>query len=140
MKATIQELPRMILKPQSFVDDKRKEGWKLVRDGEIVLQLDRFLAEGEPDVTGYVMLKRAKAMGDLVGQFHAERLLAQQTIIPKKWRSSVLIFAGTVWRHPKGGWLVSSLDWDGDGWYLHFNWLFGYFGSGYRFVRLGKAA
>lgn len=144
MKATARALPKVTLGPPSdFIYDKRRNNWELVenvelRKGKVVLQLDTFLREDESHIRGDVMLKRAKAMGDLAGQFYAERLLAQESTIPKEWRKFVLIFTGTVWRFPNGSLGVPGLRWDDRWWCLHFGWLDVNFYSRSRLVRLGK--
>jgi len=145
MTTGTQQLPEMVLTtpPAGFRFDKTKEGWELVEDvgaviGEPTLRLDEFLREGEPYVKGDAMLARAKEMGGLAGQLHAERMLDQQDQISVEWRGKVLVFAGTVWRDPHGRLDVAYLSWYGNGWRLHFGWLAGVFDDSYRLVRLRK--
>lgn len=115
-------LPTVILKPAStFRYDKRKDGWKLIENvelgnNELTLQFNEFLKEGESCVKGTIMMDRAKGMGSLAGQLHAERLLDQQESIPKELRNFYLVFAGTVWRDPDGDLRVPYLYWHGDEW------------------------
>jgi len=146
MSATAQvQLAVMVVKPppplDTFQFDKVNDGWKLVEDvgpadDEFQLQLDTFLRESESCVSGEVMLERAKAMGDLAGQFHAERILRQQAEIPEDWRPFYLIFPGTGWQDSDGNRQVPYLNWNGDRWYLNWNWLENDFNQNFRLVRL----
>lgn len=137
-------LPTVLLKTTStFRYDKRKDGWKLVEnvelgDGELTLQFDEFLKEGEDYVKGTIMMDRAKGMGNLAGQLHAERMLEQQENIPKELRKFYLVFTGTVWRDPDGDLFVPYLYWYGDEWILNFYWLDNGFYSYGRLARLRK--
>lgn len=141
----MKELPVVILKPPpEFVYDKRRKGWTLSEnvpfgEGEVSLRLDEFVMQYETYISGHETMKRAKAMGNLAGQLHAERLLYQRSNIPVEWRGFSLVFPGTVWRHPDGSTAVPCLDYLGFGrWWLNFGWLGGNFTSCCRFVRLGK--
>jgi len=147
VNATVQELPKMVL--SMFIDDRRKCGWEIVEnvplgEGEISLRLDDFLREGEEFATGDVVLERAKAMGCLAGQLHAEHLLQRQKDVPPEWREFALIFPGTVWRGTSGLLSVPCLFWlpvyDGR-WDLSLRWFNGnlsVFFYYYRLVRLNK--
>lgn len=135
------ELPTMKL--EVLPGFKFKPGWGTVKDtgsvvGEPILTLSEFFLEGEEYVLGEEMLERAEEMGNLAGQFHAERLLEQQDQIPVEWRSHVLVFAGTVRRVNIEHLYVPYLFWDGRGWNLDFYWLDADFLSGDRLVRLGN--
>ena len=126
--------------PTGFVYDKRKDGWELVENvelvGEPILGLAEFLQPGEDSVNGEVMVERAKALGNCAGQLHAERLLAQQQDIPKEYRQFYLVFPGTSWRHPLGDRDVPYLRWFGRRWGLNFHWLGSDWHSHVRLVRL----
>lgn len=140
----MKEFPTMTLKPSDFIYDKREDGWELAENvelgnSEISLQLNSLLREGEKYVKGSVVLERAKQMGNLAGQLHAERLLGLQKSIPKEWENFYLLFAGTVWRDPKGTLREPGLYWEGRKWYLEFDWFDGnIFSSNQRLVRLCK--
>lgn len=119
--------------------------WETVEDvgpvvGEPKLELAEFLKADESYVIGTEMVKRAKALGNLAGQSHAERMLEQQDAIPVEWREYVLVFAGTIRRDSDGNLYVAYLGWlDGfQGWYLDFVWLDYDFSGSSRLVRLGK--
>lgn len=133
----------VILKPQTdFRFDKRKNGWELIENvlladnQENKLFLHSFLNEGENYVSGEKMLKRAKKMGDLAGQLHAERILTQADTIPDEWKKYFLLFPGTVWRGSDGDLRVPYLGWRGGEWCLLFGWLVSGFRSHCRLVRL----
>ncbi|MBI2098969.1 hypothetical protein HYT45_00975 [Candidatus Uhrbacteria bacterium] len=128
--------------PTDLIYDKRKDGWTLLEDAPLVgtpiLELAEFLRDSESYVNGEVMLSRAKELGNLAGQRHAERMLACASQIPESWRSFYLVFPGTVWRGGSGGRGVPYLDWGGDGWSLYWDWLGrDWYGDG-RVVRLSK--
>ena len=128
-----------------FVDfqyDKRKDGWELMEDvpfpgtGEATFVLAEFLKDDESAVRGDVMVARAKEMGGMTGQWHAEQLLTRENDIPEEWREFYLVFPGTVWRDPRGDHDIPCLRWNGDRWYLHWFWLVDCWDSDVRFVRL----
>jgi hypothetical protein len=137
-------LPSMVLRnPTGFFYDKTKNGWELVENVpleniEPTLELSDFLQEGENYIIGTTMLERAKKLGNLAGQLHAERLLSQQQDIPKEWRDYYLVFAGTVWRDSDGNLYVPYLGWGGGRWDLNFDWLDNDFFSHARLARLRK--
>lgn len=134
------ELPKVMLKPTGFKYDKGKDGWELVEnidfENEVELQLGEFLKKGETCIQGNAMMERAKDIGLLAGQFHAERLLVER--IPVEWQDYYLVFAGTVWRFHGGSLIVPYLAWDGDRWRLRFRLLDRDFRSNDRLVRLCK--
>lgn len=143
MIAKKQQLPTVALRaPSTFVYDKRKDDWELLENIELVgdptLELVEFLKDKESFVPGDVMRERAKELGGLTGQFHAERLLGGAESIPKEWRQFYLLFPGTVWRDSGGDLLVPYLRWDGDRWFLGWGWLDGVFYSSFRVLRLCK--
>ena len=122
-----QKYPTVKLKtPPGFVNDKTKDGWKLIENVELVgeptITLAKFLQPGENSVGGETMLERAKALGNCAGQLHAERLLVQQADVPEEYRQYYLIFPGTVWQDSDSNRRVPYLRWDDDRWYLRF-WL-----------------
>lgn len=129
-----------------FSRDMRKEaGWELVEDAtepvEIRigdLELASFLYQHETFVSGEEMRNRAKGMGVMLGQRHAEYLLGHQEEIPAEWQKYYLVFPGTVWRGRNGGLSVPYLDWLGGRWYLSFGWLGPDFRSGVRLLRPRK--
>lgn len=140
----------VISKPVSlFRYDKRKKGWKLVKNvkfgnGDIPLRFDRLLRGSEFCVNHRTMMNRAKGMGNLAGQLHAEYLFAHQENISKKLKKFNLVFAGTVWRDSDGDlrmpclyWENPDLDHDG-GWSLCFEWFGDHFFSNVRLARLSK--
>lgn len=123
-----------------FGRDMTRDGWTLESDleyraGEATLDLAEFLRSGESTVRGTVMAERAKKLGADLGQKHAEILLANQHLIPKEWRGYYLVFPGTVWRGSNGHRYVPYLLWNGERWFLDFDWLeFDWF-SGVRLLR-----
>ncbi len=101
--------------PTDFVYDKRQDGWKLLEDVPLVgtptLELAEFLRDGESYVKGEVMLSRAKELGNMASQRHAERMLACAGQIPESWRDFYLVFPGTVWQGTIGDRYVPYLYW-----------------------------
>ena len=136
-------LPTVTLRPASiFRYNQREYGWKLMEnvkpdDGELTLQFDEFAKEGEPYVKGIVMMSRAKDMGRLAGQLHAERLLNNRDI-PKELRAFYPIFAGTVWCDSQDNLCVPYLEWSSAWWILRFGQLDIDFSSRGRLARLSK--
>jgi len=145
MEATTQQLPTVVLH-QPKPGFKHNPEWETTEDigsvvGEPTLGLDEFLKDGESYVVGTTMVERAKVLGNLAGQSHAERLLDNQQDIPVEWRQFVLVFAGTIRRCPSDNDLYVACLYgsdDGRGWVLGFGWLDGRFDGRYRLVRLGK--
>jgi hypothetical protein len=140
----ITTLPTVVLRPVStFRYDKREDGWELVEnvelsDKKLTLQFDEFLKRDESYVKGTIMMDRAKGMGSLAGQLHAERLLDQQESIPKELRNFYFVFTGTVWCNPDGDLHVPYLYWNGVKWILIFDCLDDGFDSSNRLARLSK--
>ena len=126
--------------PTDLINDKRKEGWTLLEDvpleGTPELEAVGFLKDGEECVKGETILSRAKELGNLCGQRHAERLLAVASQIPVSWRESYFVFPGTLWQDAGGRRSVSYLRW-GDGmWSLGWAWIGNDWYRRGRFVRL----
>ena len=69
-----------------------------IRNGEFLIKIEPILKYGETSIDGKTILNRAKKIGNLAGQAHAERLLEQEKSIPEEWKEFILIFAGTIWR------------------------------------------
>lgn len=128
--------------PTSLINDKREDGWKLIEDvpleGTPTLELVEFRKDGEDYVNGETMLSRAKELGNMAGQRHAERLLSMASQIPKSWRDFYLVFPGTVWQDTDGNRNVPYLYWSGGEWNLDWSWLSSDWSRDYRVVRLGK--
>ncbi len=120
------------------------EGWKLISDsgkklvGTITLELVPILKEGEPNLPGVELIKRARELGADLGQHYAEAILANQHLIPKEWREFYLVFPGTVWQGPYDGRRVPYLYWGGRRWVLGFDWLECGWGVRSRLLRLRK--
>ena len=138
--ATATSLPTVTLRvPVGLVNDKTKDGWKLLEDtpllGEPELELAEFLKPGESRIKGDVMFERAVALGNRAGQQHAERLLSQQDSIPKEWRDFYLVFPGTKWQRSDGDLVVPYLYWHDDRWRLDWYWLDDDFNDDDRLVR-----
>ena len=133
----------MVLSPQiDLIYDKRKYGWTLLEDAPLVgtptLELVEFLRDNESYVKGEVMLSRAKELGGMAGQSHAERMLACASQIPESWRGLYLVFPGTVWQSASGLRCVPYLYWYGDKWLLYWTWLGNDWAGDDRIVCLGK--
>lgn len=137
-----QQLPTMVLRrsPSGF---RLHPNWGIKKDvGHVVreptLELVKFLKTGELHVKGTEMIKRAEVLGNLAGQFHAEKLLDQHYAIPNKWCGYKLVFAGTIRIGPHGFHYIITLHYCSDShqWLSDFNWLGGEFKSDCRIVRL----
>src|SRR3989344_1635035 len=79
-----------------------------IKNGEFLIKIEPILKYGETSIDGKTILNRAKKIGNLAGQAHAERLLEQahaerlleqEKSIPEEWKGLTLVFAGTVWRN-----------------------------------------
>jgi len=126
----VAQLPTINLScPPEFVNDKRRKGWTLLEDvpleGTPVLELVKFLKDGEEYVNGKTMLSRAKKLGGLCGQRHAERLLSMVWLIPEEWQKFYLVFPGTLWRDSSGSRSVTFLHFSADRWILEWLWFKG---------------
>ena len=128
-----------------FVNDKTKDGWKLVENTSrrifsiSDLELVSFLKQGESSINGEEMVCRACGELDAnYGQEDAEWLLEHQNEIPVEFRKYYIVFTGTIWQSADGYRDVSYLRWDGGRWCLSFFWLVLVWDSGFRFVRLRK--
>ncbi len=136
--------------PSGFKHDKRKEGWELVEEGpslQVGQKLDfvEFLEEGEPLVSGKVMLARVKMIeGGVPGQHQAEQMLDQKKKLPKEFKPYVLLFPGTQWREYVGysasQLCFPGLCWYGRRWYLRFCWLLGDFARDCRVARFSVSS
>lgn len=123
-------LPRVTLvgMPKGgLIYDQRSLGWELLEEGPMVegeptLGFLGFLRKGETLVNGDTVLARTLEMdGNVSGQHHLERLLAQAASIPPELRHHYLVATGTKWRDPHGRVYVPGLDFLGyDKWELHF--------------------
>lgn len=106
----------------NFANDFRIDGLTLLRDvplvGSPALGLVSFMKASEPSLYGGIALLRAKKLGNMAGQRHAERLLSMKiSSIPEVWREFELVFPGTVWSG-KGGRSVPYLTWWFTAWRL----------------------
>ena len=135
------EIPRPMFKR----DMCKEASWELVKDTrepiEIAvgdLELATFLNHDEQFVMGEEMAKRAKNIGAMLGQRHAELLLEHQDQIPGEWRKYYILFPGTVWRGRDDGLFVPCLRWRGGRWCLPFRWLDCRFDSSGRLLRPRK--
>ena len=126
----------MLGSPKANFGARRRS--RLALDGkQFVPDIVEFLKPGESSVNGELMKQRAKELNAHLGQYHAEYLLEHQELIPKEWQGKYyLVFLGTVWQDRDGDRFVPYLSWDGDGWYLSFDWLRGDWDSSVRLVRL----
>ncbi len=136
-------MDKMVLSlPTDLIHDRRKAGWTPLEDVPLVgtptLELAEFLKDGEDYVNGEVMLSRAKELGNMAGQRHAERMLTMASQIPESWQGFYLVFPGTVWQDTCGDRLVPCLRWYGDEWYLRWLWLDVDWLRSSRIVCLGK--
>ncbi|MFA6493019.1 MAG: hypothetical protein WCV58_02710 [Patescibacteria group bacterium] len=91
-------------------------------EGTPILWLSSFIRRDEHKVTGHIMRRRAKKLGNCAGQLHAERMLLQQGSIPHEWRKFYLVFAGTVW-HDSRGFCIPYLYYDDNEWIIDLYWL-----------------
>lgn len=103
-----------------------------------------FLRDGERRILGYDVIGRARfdprLVGTNLGQEDAEFCLEHQDEIPVELRQCILVFPGTIRRHPGGYFYVPYLDWDGERWVLAFGWLGGGWHSSGRLVRPSQVA
>ena len=124
-----------------FKFDKRTDGWELLEDIPQTLtpagfEPVPFLKNGEGSVKGDVMALRALELNANFGQHDAEYLLENQHLIPEEYQGKYyLVFPGTKWRDADGHVYVPYLYWNGDRWYLNFNWLDNDFNGNDRLVR-----
>lgn len=134
------------LKPHvSFQRDMTKDGWVLEEDVSgpelnsiAALETVSFVKDGEKWISSEEMIKRAKELGAMLGQHHAEWLLERQKEIPKEWLKVYIVFPGTVWRDPGGRLYVPYLGRDGEQWCLRFGCLDFDWRSGGRLLRLSN--
>ena len=131
-------MDKMVLPlPSGLVHDRRKDGWTLLEDTPLVGTSTLELVEFDPYVNGNTILERAKELGDMAGQRHAERMLACAGKIPGSWRDVHLVFPGTVWQDAYGSHRsVPCLSRRGVEWGLHFGWFDNYWNRYCRLVRL----
>ncbi len=123
--------------------DKTKDGWELVEDavepaqvsGDTI-ELTPFKADGEEDLFGDEVVERVLALERMLGQRHAEYLLAHPDEIPEDFQRYSLIFPGTVWRSPEGNHQVPCANWRQGSWELTFGIVEGGFDASDRLVRL----
>ena len=118
-----------------FVNDKTKDGWKLLENTSRKitsandLELVSFLKEKESSINGEEMVRRTRVELDAnYGQEDAEWLLEHQNEIPAEFQRYYLVFTGTIWQFAGGRRIVPSLSWHGECWCLYFFWL----GRGWR--------
>ncbi|MCH7654369.1 MAG: hypothetical protein IIC95_00070 [Chloroflexi bacterium] len=127
----------------TFEHDKTKDGWVLVGDvtepstiaGDVI-EITPFKAEGEEDLFGDEVVERVLALEGVLGQRHAEFLLAHPGEIPEEFQRYSLIFPGTIWRSPEGNHQVPCANWRQGAWELTFGIVEGGFDAGDRLVRL----
>ena len=131
--------------PSAFVRDMTKKGWKLEEDVSepatisiADLELVPIIKVGD-DINGEGVRERAKKLGAMFGQRHAEYLLEHPEEIPKKFRGYCPTFPGTVWQRGVVR-CIPYLGWDNnDGqWSLYFGSLLIGWGSGTCLLRLRK--
>ena len=117
------------------INKAERDNWRLISDkfcrGNFEPELMKVLRRKEFSITGKELMARLPK--GVLGQLHAEAMLANQDIIPKKWRQFALIFA-TVWQVPTGHFFVPYLYWGGKKWHMSFYWLGGNFGLNDRIV------
>ncbi|MBI5023140.1 MAG: hypothetical protein HZC05_03195 [Candidatus Magasanikbacteria bacterium] len=134
------------VKPLSFPSlvsacDLIPQGWTIVEDVAPTLKsasglgLVSFLESGESRIIGTVLRERAITLKANFGLVDAKYLLDHQLEIQTEFRSNVLVFAGTLLRGSDGGLRVACLCWDGDHWYLNFDWLGSVWSGGDRLPR-----
>ena len=128
-----------------FVNDKTKDGWKLLENASRKissigdLELVTFLKKGENSINGKEIVRRARVELDAnYGQEDAEWLLEHQNEIPVEFREYYIVFTGTIWQHAVGHRNVLYLHWSGRHWYLYFLWLDDGWYSDARLVRPRK--
>ena len=127
----------------TLAHDKTKDGWALVEDavepasvsGETI-ELTPFKADDEEDLYGEEVVERVLALDGMLGQRHAEYLLAHPDEIPEEFQRYSLIFPGTVWRSPEGNHQVPCANWRQGTWELTFGIVEGGFDASDRLVRL----
>lgn len=133
-------LPKFSLRPTSA--QPAYKSWPVVSDvpftGNEDLEPVEFLRGDETYLAGNAFLTRARELGQLAGEQHAEALLSNQAEIPTEWRRFYLVFPGTVRRDPSGYLVVPDLVWLGRRWDLGWDWLGYRWRRGGRVVRLGK--
>ena len=107
--------------------DKTKDGWVLVEDAAEPLtvsgdtfEVTPFKAEGEEDLFGDEVVERVLALDRMLGQRHAEYLMAHPAEIPEELQRYSLIFPGTIWRSPEGNHQVPCVNWRQGSWELSF--------------------
>ncbi|MCH7792056.1 MAG: hypothetical protein IID31_07240, partial [Planctomycetes bacterium] len=123
--------------------DKTKDGWELIEDavepasvsGDTI-ELTSFKAEGEEDLFGEEVVERVLALDGMLGQRHAEYLLAHPDEIPDDFQRYSLIFPGTIWRSPEGNHQVPCANWRQGSWELTFGIVEGGFDASDRLVRM----
>jgi len=116
----------------SLKTDKAMDGWELVKDATEpadvsaeTMQLGDFLKEGEQDLFGEDAVARRDELTGLLGQRHAEYLVAHPDQIPEEYRKFSLVFAGTVWASPDGNHQIPCLTWAKEHWEMIFGILEG---------------
>ena len=90
--------------------------------GDRTYEILGFLKEGEKNVVGHEMVKRAKEMNAHLGQDDGQYLLDHQQDIPVALRGNV-IFIFTDCRHPDNSDYVYGVCWVGDRWIRDWSWL-----------------
>ena len=123
--------------------DKTKDGWELIEDavepltvsGDTI-EVTPFKAEGEEDLFGEEVVERVLALEGMLGQRHAEYLMAHPGEIPEEFQRYSLIFPGTIWRSPEGNHQVPCVNWRQGSWELTFGIVEGGFDANDRLVRL----
>ena len=95
--------------PPLFTHDKEEDGWKLIKNAELIrgepitLALVKVLLPDESRVTGRDLLRRASSFTRHAGQLQAEQLLKN---VPEGWGTGkypgLRLFLGTEWEDGKG--------------------------------------
>ena len=95
-----------------------------IEPGEYILTFENILREGEDDIDGEEMLRRAVADGIDGSLQHALWLLENQYRIPKEFRGErYLVFPKAVALDSRQSRRVLCLYWDGLRWGLYWSWL-----------------
>lgn len=111
--------------PTQLVHDMSRYGYELAHDipaptQETKLCLKNILLPEEDSVRGEELLIRSTKICNLAGQIHAEWLMMQKDNIPSEWEPSIMLFAGTIWRHKKNKMLYLPAMWHtDDDWHFH---------------------
>jgi len=116
-------------------------GWTVVEDvAPTAFDISKlkpvpFLKQGESEISGEEMRKRAVEFNGNLGLADGQRMLAEQDKIPAEFRDYYIVLSGTVLRDSGGSLSVPFLYFNGGRWVLDFCWLDGVWGGLGRFAR-----